>query len=70
MEDLGSWLWVQLILYPRGLCSRGQRICVNAVGNTSIYWNASVRTAISSTGAASAAIHARPRCGQVVMGNI
>lgn len=43
---------------------------MNSVGNTSTSWNASVWTAISSTGAASAAIPVRPHCGQVAMDNI
>lgn len=70
MEGLGSWLWVQLIPYPGALFRLGLRIFVNSVGSTSTYWNASVWMATSSTGAASAAIPVRPRCGQAAMGNI
>lgn len=39
------------------------------VGNTSISWNDSLPTAVSTTGAASAAISVRPPCGQVATGS-
>lgn len=38
------------------------------VGSTSISWNGSLPTAISTTGAASAAMSVRPPCGQVATG--
>lgn len=39
------------------------------VGDTSISWNASVPTTVSTTGAASAAMSVRPHCGQVATGS-
>lgn len=40
------------------------------VGGTSTSWNACAPMAVSTTGAASAAVSVRPHCGQVTMDSI
>lgn len=61
----GSGRTFQLTLWHGDRCRLVARSCVRFVGNASISWNACVPTAVSTTGAASAAMSVRPHCGQV-----
>lgn len=64
-KELWSWPWLCLTPCPGGPCRLVPGTCVHFVGNTCMSWNASVSTAISSTGVASAATPVRPHYGQV-----